>query len=67
MIYKWDVPSIQCEEGVRQSTLVREIDRPSLVLIDFNIPAFPYVCPLHNTGTDPIEKTEHSYCWSPSR
>jgi hypothetical protein len=44
MIYKWDVPSIQCEKRVRQSMLVREIDRLSLVLIDFNIPAFTPGC-----------------------
>jgi hypothetical protein len=40
IIYKWDIPSIQRKKKIRRSVLINELDRPSLVFIDFNIPAF---------------------------
>jgi hypothetical protein len=38
-IYKWDVPSIQYKKRLRRCPLMGELDRPSLVFIDLNIPA----------------------------
>jgi hypothetical protein len=38
-IYKWDVPSIQCKKRLGRYPLMGEVDRPSLVFIDPNIPA----------------------------
>jgi hypothetical protein len=37
-IYKWNVPSIQCKKRLRWSNLIQEVDCPSLVFIDFNVP-----------------------------
>jgi hypothetical protein len=37
-IYKWDVPSIQYKKRLGRCPLMGEVDRPSLVLIDLNIP-----------------------------
>jgi hypothetical protein len=37
-IYKWNVPSIQCKKRLRWSNSMREVDSPSIVLIDFNVP-----------------------------
>jgi hypothetical protein len=36
--YIWNVPSIQCKKRLRWSNLMREVDCPSTVFIDFNVP-----------------------------
>jgi hypothetical protein len=38
IIYKWNVPSIQCKKRLRWSNSMREVDCSSLVFTDFNIP-----------------------------
>jgi hypothetical protein len=43
-IYKWAIPSIQLKKRIRRSISMSEVDRPSLVFIDFNIPAFTPGC-----------------------
>jgi hypothetical protein len=40
LTYKWDIPSIQCKRRIRRSISMSEVDRPSLFLIDFNIPMY---------------------------
>jgi hypothetical protein len=37
-IYKWNFPSIQCKNKLRWSSSMREVNCPSLVFIDFNVP-----------------------------
>jgi hypothetical protein len=37
-IYKWNVPSIECKKRLGCSNSMREVDCPSLVFIDFNVP-----------------------------
>jgi hypothetical protein len=39
MIHEGDVPSVQCELRLRWSKSMRNADGPSLILIDFNVPA----------------------------
>jgi hypothetical protein len=39
-IYKWDIPSIERKKRIRRSISTSEVDRTSLVFIDFNIPVF---------------------------
>jgi hypothetical protein len=39
MTHEGDVPSVQCEVSLRWSKSVKEVDDPSLILIDFRDPA----------------------------
>jgi hypothetical protein len=39
IIYKWNVPSIQCKERLWGSNSMREVDCLNLVFIDFYVPA----------------------------
>jgi phosphatidylethanolamine-binding protein (PEBP) family uncharacterized protein len=38
IIYKWDIPPIQCKKRLRWSNSMREVDSLCLVFIDFNVP-----------------------------
>jgi hypothetical protein len=38
-IHKGDVPSVQCEMNLRWSKSLREVDDPSFIVIDLNVPA----------------------------
>jgi hypothetical protein len=39
MIQKGNVPSVQCEMSLRWYRSMREVDDPSFIFIDFNVPA----------------------------
>jgi hypothetical protein len=43
-IYKYNVPSVQCKKRLRWSDSMREVDCPSLVFIDFNVPMLTPGC-----------------------
>jgi hypothetical protein len=40
IIYRWDVPPFQCKKRPGRCPLMGEVDRPSLVFVNFNIPAY---------------------------